>query len=95
MKTMLSAEFQKKVHMIPECQLADYLTPGYEQFLPDDMVTGEASTDGMVQDWITYRKFIEGHDDNEDPEAAIRRSRRLSHHASECFRIDQSSSNFS
>ena len=69
MKTMLSSEFQKKVHMIPECQLADFLAPGFEELLPDDMVTGRASTDDMVQDWITYRKFIEGHDDHEDPPA--------------------------
>jgi CRAL/TRIO domain len=60
MKTMLSTEFQKKVKMIPECQLNEYLAPGFEQFLPDDMVTGKANTEDLVRDWFTYRTFLEG-----------------------------------
>lgn len=59
MKTMLSTEFQKKVKMIPECQLDEYLAPGFEEFLPDDMHTGTVSTDGLVDDWLTYRTFLE------------------------------------
>lgn len=66
MKSMMSPEFQKKVHMIPERQLSDYLAPGYGSHLPDDMVSGEASTEDMVRDWVTYRKFIEGDDDKDD-----------------------------
>lgn len=59
MKPMLSTEFQKKVKMIPECQLDQYLAPGYEQFLPDDMTTGQAKTEDLVHDWFTYRTFLE------------------------------------
>lgn len=69
MKTMLSAEFQKKVQMIPECSLSNFLAPGYENFLPDEMATGEAPTEELVRDWVTYRKFIEGPEQGDDDES--------------------------
>lgn len=59
MKPMLSSEFRKKVHMIPENKLGDFLMNGYENYLPDDLTTGKASTDEMVKDFIAYRKFME------------------------------------
>ena len=59
MKPMLSKEFQKKVKMIPECQLDQYLRPGFEQYLPDEMVTGQAGTSEIVRDWMTYRNYLE------------------------------------
>lgn len=59
MKPMLAADFRKKVHMIPESQLNDYLTDGFEEYLPDDIGCGKASTEQMVDDFIQYRKFLE------------------------------------
>ena len=64
MKPMLSTDFQKKVKMIPECELATYLRAGFEKFLPDDMAMGEANTDELVRDWITYRNFLESETDD-------------------------------
>jgi CRAL/TRIO domain len=60
MKPMLAPEFRKKVHMIPESDLSEYLMPGYERYLPDDTKTGHASTEQMVDDFIVYRRYIEG-----------------------------------
>ncbi len=59
MKTMLTSEFRKKVHMIPEKKLGEFLMDEYENFLPDDFTSGKASTDDMVNDFIAYRKFME------------------------------------
>mgnify|MGYP003565649968 CR=1 FL=1 len=59
MKGMLAKDFRKKVHMIPESELGQFLEAGFEEFLPDDMSTGKASTEQMVQDYITYRKHVE------------------------------------
>jgi hypothetical protein len=46
--------------MIPESQLSKYLQENFEMFLPDDVRIGEASTENMVADFITYRQIIEG-----------------------------------
>jgi len=62
MKGMLSEEFAKKVHMIPESQLSEHLATGYENFLPDDMATGQVCTHDLVRDFVQYRIFVEtGH----------------------------------
>ena len=52
-------DFRKKVHMIPEPQLSQFLMPGFESYLPDDMATGKAPTDDMVADYIRFRKYVE------------------------------------
>ena len=59
MKPMLAPEFRKKVHMIKESQLSDFLADGFESNLPDDMSTGKASTEQMIRDFAHYRKYIE------------------------------------
>lgn len=59
MKPMLAADFRKKVHMIKEDKLGDFLMEGYEEYLPDDMKSGKASTGTIVDDFIKYRKFVE------------------------------------
>ena len=59
MKTMLSADFQKRVHIIPHSQLGVYLGDGYCAYLPDDMVGGQISMDEMIGDFIEYRKHVE------------------------------------
>lgn len=59
MKPMLAADFRKKVHMIKEDKLGDFLMEGYEEYLPDDMKSGKASTESIVDDFIKYRKYVE------------------------------------
>merc|ERR1711915_249554 len=59
MKPMLSKEFRKKVNVIDESKLSKYLSKGFEDFLPDELACGRASTDGIVKDFIAYRKSVE------------------------------------
>jgi hypothetical protein len=59
MKPMLSADFRKKVSVIPESELSNYLSKGFEEYLPDELADGRASTDDMVKDFIAYRKSVE------------------------------------
>jgi hypothetical protein len=59
MRPMLSPQFRRKVHMIPEKKLHKYLQEGFEEFLPDDTSLGKANTDQLVQDFVTYRKHVE------------------------------------
>lgn len=59
MKPMLAPDFRKKVHMIPEAKLTEFLMEGYESFLPDDMECGTASMDDIVEDFIKFRKYVE------------------------------------
>lgn len=59
MKKMLTTDFQKRVRMIPSSELAGYLGDGYEEFLPDEMEEGSNPTDGIISDFIEYRKYIE------------------------------------
>ena len=56
---MLSADFQKCVHIIPNSQLGVFFGDGYRAYLPDDMSGGNCSTDDMIQDFIEYRKYVE------------------------------------
>ena len=59
MKPMLAPDFRKKVHVIKESKIGDYLMEGYETYLPDETATGKADTEGMVEDFVTYRKAVE------------------------------------
>jgi hypothetical protein len=59
MKNMLAADFRKKVHMIRESQLPEFLADGYSQYLPDDMATGTVPTQTLVEDFVSYRKAVE------------------------------------
>jgi len=59
MKRMLTADFRKKVHMIPGDRLSEFLEEGFEEYLPDDLASGKASIDDMVTDFVAYRNFIE------------------------------------
>jgi len=60
MKPMLASEFRKKVHVIPESDLPKFLQSGFETYLPDDTVQGKADTQALVEDFVTYRKKVEG-----------------------------------
>jgi len=59
MKPMLSEGFRKKVYMISFHAMALHLAPGYERYLPDDIYSGMASTNAIVQKFIADRKVIE------------------------------------
>jgi len=59
MKPMLASDFRKKVHMIKEHELGNFLQKGYQDYLPDDMKSGTVSTENIINDFIEYRKFVE------------------------------------
>jgi len=59
MKPMLGKDFRRKVHVVPETELSNYLAKGFETFLPDELTDGGASTDGIVKDFVAYRKSVE------------------------------------
>merc|ERR1711933_631799 len=59
MKPMLAADFRKKVHMIKDNKLSEFLEDGFEKYLPDEIASGTASSDAIVSDFVTYRKFVE------------------------------------
>ena len=60
LSSIFSPGLRKKVRMVSELELHDYLEDGFETYLPDDMAKGLADTDAMVEDFITYRKQVEG-----------------------------------
>lgn len=59
MKPMLAPKFRRKVKMVPEAKLSKFLSPGYEDFLPDDMKSGKANTRQIVKDFVSYRRQVE------------------------------------
>lgn len=59
MKPMLAPSFRKKVKVIKEDMLDNYLVEGYQQCLPDDLATGTVDTFQLAQDFVTYRKHSE------------------------------------
>jgi hypothetical protein len=59
MKPMLSTKFQEKVHMIHEEELPFFFKQGFEKYLPNEFIEGEADTDKMVADFIAYRNAME------------------------------------
>eukprot|EP00934_Nitzschia_sp_Nitz4_P008359 Nitzschia sp. Nitz4//scaffold83_size84149//10078//11404//NITZ4_005164-RA/size84149-processed-gene-0.16-mRNA-1//1//CDS//3329558917//8349//frame0 len=59
MKRMLTASFRQKVKMIPESDLEKYLQPGFEQYLPDDMKSGQVNTMDLVDDFVEYRRYLD------------------------------------
>lgn len=59
MKPMLAPSFRKKVKVIKEAKLEDYLMEGFENYLPDDLATGSVDTFQLARDFVTFRKHIE------------------------------------
>jgi hypothetical protein len=59
MKSMLLPAFRKKVKMIYDKDLYNYLQEGFEQYLPDEVQNGQANTDDLVQDFVAYRKYVD------------------------------------
>lgn len=60
---MLAADFRRKVRMIPAARLPEFLADDYLAFLPDDLDGGKVPTEQLIQDFITYRKHVEGTDE--------------------------------
>lgn len=56
---MLSPTFRKKVYMIPEEKLSNFLNPDFAQYLPDEFRCGHANVPALVEDFITFRKYVE------------------------------------
>lgn len=55
----MAPSFRKRVKIVPERKIGSYLAPGYEQYLPDDMQTGLADTDAIINDFLIFRNFVE------------------------------------
>ena len=51
MKPLLAPSFRRKVHFVKLSQLGDYMTPGFEEFLPDGISGGQRNTDQMICDF--------------------------------------------
>ncbi len=58
-KRSLQSGFQRRVKMIPEEKLNQYLAQEYQDLLPSEMTVGTADTTQMVKDFVAYRKYIE------------------------------------
>lgn len=57
---MLTPDFVARSEMIVnESDLSKYLAAGYEMHLPDEMETGHALTEKLVDDFVDYRKAVE------------------------------------
>lgn len=59
MKPMLASDFRKKVHVIKEEDMMQYLAADAADYLPDETEKGKVNTDEIVQDFIAYRKHVE------------------------------------
>eukprot|EP00980_Cylindrotheca_fusiformis_P019877 scaffold6992_cov102-Cylindrotheca_fusiformis.AAC.9 len=59
MRPMLAPSFRKKVKVIKESMLSNYLMEGYEEFLPDDFSSGKVKTTSLVEDFVSFRKCVE------------------------------------
>lgn len=59
MKSVMPADFRKKVHMIPKTKIGEFLMDEYPEFLCDDCEGGKANTGEMVRDFIVYRKEVD------------------------------------
>lgn len=59
MKPMLSKSFAKKIHMIKEERLEEFLMNGYEQYIPDEFTAGLRITEEITDDFIDLRRYEE------------------------------------
>jgi CRAL/TRIO domain len=83
MQTMICQEFEYKVHVVTESDLADYLAPGYENNLPDEFETGRLATDVLVNDFVAYRLHAEaGKEWSDDTKSCKSQTRRESDESS-------------
>lgn len=59
MKPMLAPSFRRRVHFVKISKLPDYMAPGFEKYLPDDIYGGQASTDEIIHNFIEERKLVD------------------------------------
>ncbi|CAJ1967835.1 unnamed protein product [Cylindrotheca closterium] len=63
MKSMLSKSFAKKVHMIKEDRLGEFLMDGYDQYVPDEFSAGWKITEEITDDYIDFRQYEDSQKD--------------------------------
>ena len=82
MKPMLAPSFRKKVHMIPQSRLNEFVggqQPGWEEFLPNEFADlGRADANQIVQRFINRQQRAERHSGQDPTE---RSSFSSSHHS--------------
>lgn len=59
MRPMLKPSFRKKVKVINESLLDEYLMVGYQHYLPDDLSCGTVNTFQLARDFVAYRRHAE------------------------------------
>jgi hypothetical protein len=59
MKPMLSGPFRRKVQMIQQEKLGDFLEPGFERYLPDEMAGGYCPVPQLIEDFMALRSYTE------------------------------------
>eukprot|EP00980_Cylindrotheca_fusiformis_P011556 scaffold2737_cov99-Cylindrotheca_fusiformis.AAC.2 len=61
LRQMVSSSFAKSVHIIREEHLSDFLKPGFEQFLPEDLSSGWKRTTELLDDYIDKKRYEDKH----------------------------------
>ena len=59
MKPMLSKSFAKKVHIIEEERLGEFLVDGYQEYLPDEFSCGMRDAYEICEDFIDLKRYEE------------------------------------
>ena len=59
MKSSMSKGFAKKVHLIKEERLSDFLMDDYEMYLPDDFSLGLANASEISEDYVDLKLMQE------------------------------------
>lgn len=57
MKTTMPQSFSKKVHVISDSKLGDYLMEDYRAYLPDELANGYRSSQEIVEDYVDLKAF--------------------------------------
>lgn len=57
MRPMLSRSFSRKIHIIGQDKLSDYLEKGYQTFLPDELCAGWKNTAELVEDFVDQKSY--------------------------------------
>lgn len=57
-KPCFSSTYKKRIHIIKNEKLENYLMDGYQDYLPDDFM-GWRITEEMVADWVDKKRYDE------------------------------------
>eukprot|EP00980_Cylindrotheca_fusiformis_P011559 scaffold2737_cov99-Cylindrotheca_fusiformis.AAC.5 len=72
MRPMLSKSFSRKVHIVKQEKLADYLMKGYDKYLPDELAAAGKNTDELAAAGKNTSEIVEdyvdlkGYEDEEE-----------------------------